>query len=301
MPTLYFHYKFGHHILKNLDSKNKKLITDNIKYYDMFNQGFDNLYYYPFKWNYYRKFGVRCHKKNLDNFFESLFSYIKTNNLNNNALAISLVSGFINHLVLDSLFHPYINYQVKNLKIPHCKIEYLFDFYIYNLEYSTKWPNKIYKTLIPKVKFSNSLNELLDEVFYNTYQEDNISKVFKKSHNFSYYLYRYLISDVHGIKAFLYKFIDLLTPKKDIKFSETTFYNKGFTKELLNREKNNWHHPRNKKEIYNYSLDELYDISFSIALKLNKLALEILSNQKDIQEFTNLIKFLDIKNTLKFL
>ena len=66
--------------------------------------------------------------------------------------------------------------------------------------------------------------------------------------------------------------------------------------ELLNREKNNWYHPRNKDEIYNYSLEELHDIAFKIALKLNKLAYQVINDKKDIQKFIKLIKILDIKN-----
>ena len=112
MPTIYLHYKFGCHILNNLAKNQQKKIQNNIEYYNMFNQGFDNLYYYPFKWSYYRYFGVRCHKTNLNLFFTNLINYIKDNNLENDASITNMVYGFINHLTLDTIMHPYINYQV---------------------------------------------------------------------------------------------------------------------------------------------------------------------------------------------
>ena len=122
-----------------------------------------------------------------------------------------------------------------------------------------------------------------------------------KSHNTGYFIYRYFITDIHGIKSKLYKIVDFLLPKNEVKFSETTFYNKGFKKELLNRNKNDWYHPRNKDEIYNYSLKELHDMAFKIALKLNKIAYQVINNKKDIEEFIKLIKLLDIKNMQELL
>ena len=299
MPTLYFHYEFGQAQLKTLPKSEQKIINQDIRYYNMFNQGFDNLYYYIFnykKWNYYRKFAIKAHKKHLDKFFNNLFNYIIDNNLQNNYATISMVYGFINHLTLDTIFHPYINYQVKNLKIPHAKIEFLIDFYINDYKNHTKWQNKTFKVLIPKLKFSKELLKQIDVVFKNTYQEDNISKIFNKSHNNCYFIYRYFITDIHGIKSNLYKIIDFFTPFNEVKFSETTFYNKGFTKELLNNENLEWHHPKDEKEIYTYSLEELYYLAFNTAKKLNKLAYEILHNNKDITEFLDLIKLLELKN-----
>ena len=58
----------------------QKEINSNIKYYNMYNQGFDNLYYH-FKWKYYRNFGIKSHKYNIDLFFRNIFSYIKENDL----------------------------------------------------------------------------------------------------------------------------------------------------------------------------------------------------------------------------
>ena len=125
----------------------------------MFNQGFDNLYYH-FKWNYYKSFGIKAHKINIPNFFENILIYIKENNLQNNNIITNFLYGFINHYTLDTLMHPFINYQVKNLNIPHTKIEFMLDSQI-NLNFKI---NK-YKVLIPKLKFDKELQKFINIIF----------------------------------------------------------------------------------------------------------------------------------------
>ena len=290
MPTIYLHYKFGCHILNNLAKNQQKKIQNNIEYYNMFNQGFDNLYYH-YKLFYYKNFGVKAHKKNLDIFFNNLITYIKNNNMNND---YSIVYGFINHLTMDTLIHPYINYMVKYLNIPHTKIEFMLDSYLYTKYNDTKWDNKIYKTLMPRLHFNSDLKDLLDDVFYKTYNEKSIGKIFNTSHNNGYFIYRYLINDYNLHKASFYKLFDIFS--KDIKFSQLTFSFKDFDERVLNSNKDSWHHPNNDQEIYNYSFMELYNIVLKICIKLNTIAYNILHNNLDINELLNLIKNLNLQN-----
>ena len=51
MSALHTHYKHGNDVLKKLYKKQQLEINTNNNYYNMFNQGFDNLYYYLFNWN----------------------------------------------------------------------------------------------------------------------------------------------------------------------------------------------------------------------------------------------------------
>ena len=142
MPTLYTHYKFGNDVLNKLNNNQKESIKKEIKYYNMFNQGFDNLYYYHIHWKYYKNFGVRAHKKKVDIFFKNIFKFIKENKLENDSSITNMIYGFINHYTLDTIMHPYINYQVKNLKIPHTKIEFMLDAIYINNNPKFKWKNK---------------------------------------------------------------------------------------------------------------------------------------------------------------
>lgn len=298
MPTLYTHYKFGIDVLNKLEKNQKEEIINNIEYYNMFNQGFDNLYYYFKKWAYYRNFGINAHKNNIDEFFKNIFIYIKENNLENNSDITNMIYGFINHYTLDTIIHPFINYQVTNLDIPHSKIEFMYDYYLAT-QNNKKWQNKIYKTLIPKLKFSKDLLKLIDYTFFNTYNKENIGIIFNISHNTCYYIYRYFINDLSNIKTKLYKIVDFFLTKNSIKFHKNTF-TKKIDLRILNSEKNNWHHPKNKKEVYNYSLEELYTIALDISVYLNNYAYLILKNEKNSDEFIDLIKKINLKNIQEF-
>ena len=208
MPTVYTHYKFGQDILNKLSKKQQTSIRENINYYNMYNQGFDNLYYH-FKWQYYRKFGVKCHKHDFDLLIKNVINYIKNNNLQEKSEITNFLYGIINHYTLDTLVHPLINYQVNALNIPHTKIEFMVDNFLYYQE-NEKWHNKFYKTLIPRLKFNDDLKMFLDTIFEETYQEKNIGQIFNRSHNNGYYIYRYFISDRLNIKNKFYKIIDLI-------------------------------------------------------------------------------------------
>ena len=283
MPTVYTHYKFGQDILNKLSKKQQASIRENINYYNMYNQGFDNLYYH-FKWQYYRKFGVKCHKHDFDLLLQNVINYIKNNNLQDNSEITNFLYGIINHYTLDTLVHPLINYQVNALNIPHTKIEFMIDNFLYYQE-NEKWHNKFYKTLMPKLKFNDDLKMFLDTIFEETYQEKNIGKIFNRSHNNGYYIYRYFISDRLNIKNKFYKIIDLIIHTDEFKLSELTF-TKDTDYRVLNTDRND----------FKYSFQELYDISFKVALKLNKLAYAILNSEKDINDLLKIIKLIDIKN-----
>ncbi len=293
MPTLYTHYEFGQTVLNNLNGDVQKEIKENINYYNMFNQGFDNIYYYLFRWIHYRKFGIYAHKHNIDLFFKNIILFIQNNNLENDSKLTTMFYGFLNHYTLDTLMHPLINYQVSNLKIPHTKLEYMLDYEYYQELNSEKWNGKLYRTLIPKVKFDKNLLNLINYSFFHTYQEKNIGLIFKRSHSFGYYIHRYFIYDKWGLKSKFYQIIDLFSKKNAFKFSQNTFYIKKFDQRILNEDKNEWNRG---KEKYNYSMPEIYEYSLQICINLNNLAYEIIHNQKDIEPLLEKIRKISLKN-----
>lgn len=295
MPALFIHYKFGQDVLVNLNKSIQKSINSNIDYYNMFNQGFDNLYYYHFKWKYYKNFGVRIHKKNIDSFFRNLIKYIKDNNLENNSEFSNMLFGFINHYTLDTIIHPYINYQVSNLNISHTRIELMIDKKYHDFKSSS------FKLLIPKLKFSKSLIYMLNDVFLNTYNVKNIGKIFNKSHNNGYYIFKYFVYDKFGIKTFIYKIVDYLLPFKDIVLHKNTLFIKEIDKRIFNYNKKYWNKPNNINDKYNYSLNDLYNIALKISIKLNNDAYKVLYNQKNVEELINKIKLIDLNNIDKLI
>jgi hypothetical protein len=296
MPALFTHYKFGLDVYNNLSQKIKDDIMPSMPYYNMFNQGFDNLYYYPIKWKYYRDFGIRAHKKKVAEFFTNLINYIIEHNLEDNTEITTMLYGLINHYTLDTIVHPFINAQVEILGISHTKIEFTLDSQIAN-----NYDTKIYNTIIPRLKFNKELTNLIEEVFYQTYNEKNIGKIFNRSHNNDYYVYRYFVNDKRGHKKNFYKLVDKIFRLKDFRLQDNTFYVDKFDERILNKGKNEWHHPKNNNEIYNYSYNELYNISLKISIKLHKIAYDVLHNNKNTNELVEKIKLINLKSIQELL
>lgn len=295
MPALYTHYKFGQDVLNKVRKNLRKSINGNICCYNIWNQGWDNLYYH-INWRYYKKVGSKAHKENISEFFSNLITFIIDNELENCFEVTNMLYGFINHYTLDTIVHPYINYQVKNLNIPHTKIEYIIDNILYEDTYFEKMNSNFFKTIIPKVNFDNNTKNILNYTFEKTHNEKNIANAINFSHNNSYYLYRYFIYDKFGLKTYIYKLIDYITPFKKTKIHKSTYKINDTDNRLLNLNNINWTHPKNKKEVHTYSIYELYKYSLKIAVKINNLAFKVINNNASINELINLIELIDIKN-----
>lgn len=292
MPSLFTHYDIGQKTLNILNKKIQNEINKYIDYYNYFNQGWDNMYYLqPFNSNY-RKLGVKSHKKNVPAFFCNMVKFIKNNNLEDKNYLSNTIYGFMNHYITDTIIHPYINYQVKNLGIPHTKMEFMLDRYI-----NKNITKKDFKTVTPKIYFYNELINMLDYTFLNTHGEKNIGKRFNKGRKNGYYLHRYFGYDKHGFKSKFYKILYIIPIFKRISVSDLTYYkNHYFDERILNKEKISWHHPNNENEKYNYSLEELFEITIKIAKKVNTEIYNVIHKNGDINKLYELIDSINLKS-----
>lgn len=297
MPAIYTHYKFGKDVLNKLDKKVKKSILEHDKYYYIFNQSFDNLYYYklyfPFIGSDIRKLGSMGHKKNINLYFKNIITYILDNNLKNNNLIKSFLYGSINHYILDSTLHPFVFYKagVYKPKIKsthkynynHAKLEFMLDAYLYNLDTRKKYNNyKIHKEIVPIIKFSQELKDLINYIYKETFKINNISDKMLKSIKDEHYIFKFIIEDKYGIKRFLFKLIDFITTNKVKNIHNNNTYIKNIDKELLNLNNKRWYHPVNNKK-YNTSSIDLYNKSLDRASDLiNKLEL-LFNNKYDLE------------------
>lgn len=294
MPAMYTHYEFGRYVLDNLNKDIKKTISKNLDYYDMFNQGFDNLYYYLPKWRKYRELGRYCHHHYIKTYFKNVITYIYDNNLQNDSEVTNMLYGFINHLTMDSIMHPLINYQTKRLKISHSSLEIKLDRYLYEIKYHKDFQKeKMYKELVKKLKYGDNLINTFDSVFLSTYNQDKIGKIINRSHNLGYIVYKYFVFDSFGIKTFFYKIYDFFTPNKDFRYSEHTYYEKSFNTKFFNDEHKEWKY---KKESYYYSWNELYEYAIKNATKLIELANKAIYDQKYLNKFLKEYEKVNVKN-----
>ena len=122
MPASYTHQCFGNLVLENLNDKEiKNTIDKNINYYNIGLQGPDILFFYrPLKKNSISALGSKLHEDIAREFFENALTILKSNY---DKRALAYILGFINHFILDSTCHGYINKTMKDKNISHFEIE----------------------------------------------------------------------------------------------------------------------------------------------------------------------------------
>ncbi|MBR1413727.1 MAG: zinc dependent phospholipase C family protein [Bacilli bacterium] len=300
MPSIYTHYNFSKDVYKTLDKNIQKKLDKSIDYYYMFSQSFDYFMYYNFlslkPGKKIRDFQDITHDNYINDYFINIINYIKDNNLQNNSEVLSYLYGSLNHYTLDSTCHPFINYYSKSknksfkYKSYHVKNEAMIDAYFYNLNTNKDYADyKLYKDIIPKLKFSKELKETMDNVYEKTFNYKNIGKTYEKSYNQSYNIYKYLVYDKSGIKKVAYKIVDYLTFFKPGKIQYFSFHIKDIDKSILNLNHDKWYYPNNKEISSTESFIDLYNKSIKKASKLIEIANSILNNKTEIKQLTDLI------------
>lgn len=302
MPSIYTHYKFGRDVLSKFSKDFNNNINDD--YYNLFNQSFDTLYYYNFlslkKGRKIREFAHYAHRNNSNLFFSNLIKYIKENNLEHNKEIISMLYGFINHYVLDTTIHPFLNYKTgrfnkhnkstKKYKGIHPKVEIMIDRYFYEKDTKKDWSNyKIYQDFMKKMTFSPEVKNTLDIVFKETFNTTNMGIIYETSNNQSLSIYKYLMKDKYGIKKIGYQICDFFSPFKDSLYSSYSWHVKPIEKKFLTNNYMDWCNPVDKEIFYTKTFFNLYDESLIYSKTLIEEVNKILYNNKSIKEFLELI------------
>lgn len=122
MPASYTHQIFGDVVLKKLNNNHlKNIITKNINYYNIGLQGPDILFFYrPLKSNLINKLGNQLHEEIASTFFNNSIMLLKEKY---DERSLAYILGFINHFILDSTCHHYIDKIMSEKKISHFEIE----------------------------------------------------------------------------------------------------------------------------------------------------------------------------------
>lgn len=298
MPAFYTHYRFGNDVKKNLKLKN---IDNNL--YTVFNQSFDNFYFFKSLNKRYRNDIINIarigHRNNVNNYFINIIKYMYNNNLTNDPKLRAYLYGSINHYILDSVIHPYIFYLTGIYKKDnpssykynglHSNMEFSLDAYLYKKDYSIPYYKiNITNKIFLKPIFSNNLNKCIDEVFNKTFNINNVSNLYKKSILNYRFTYRYFYTDKFGIKKYILTIIDKITGNKHVNLKYHTTYYKSINKDYLNIKRNSWYHP-STNIIKNDSFYDLYSEA------LNKSILII--NEID-KYFNNLSNIKNIKKLI---
>lgn len=298
------HAIFAEDLYSKFDKKKQKIFQNYLENMKTFAQGHDILFFYYSlnlkKGNYIRKKGSYFHKNNTKKFFINLISYIKNNNLENNIEILSFLYGYICHYSLDHTVHPYVTYKSGIFKSKkketykynskHSEIETYIDFYMIK---NVKKLDNFSNFCLNYNKPSKNLIEMINYVFYESYDVKNIGKYYFKSLNIMKKLYKLLRYDYSGIKLKCYKFIDKFLPKSCKKLYPISYHiNLNNDNYYLNLNHKKWNHPRYKNETYNDSFLDLYnkalDEAYNIICAVDKVLYENKSMEYLNKYFLNL-------------
>lgn len=310
MPSSVTHSYFCNDVYEKIDKSIKSKLSSSYDMMRIFAQGPDPYFFYDFHLTPRSRrvywISNSMHHSKINEHFLSLIKYINDKNYYDNDMVLAYLYGQICHFSLDTTCHPYIVYSsgryYKKEKSTykyngkHEDMEYFIDRYlIWKREQILPKKYKMYKELFKIKPFNNELKDVIDNVMKNVYGYDNVSKIYYKSiKNMKkfYYVFNY---DRYGIKKIFYTIMDFFGGNLFVKKREMSFYN-SYNDKLyyLNNDKNEWNHPTNKEEIYNYSFTELYIKAINKAVNIISSVDKMLKDKKiDKEEVYKLFGNLD--------
>ena len=281
MPATAVHAYFAQDLNDILPKEIKnKLDVDRLK---TFGQSTDSLMFYnlfsilPGK--KIRDFQKYFHTNKTQEFFINLINYIKENDYTEDIDVNSFLVGAICHYVLDSTVHPYIYYKTgyfnKNDKSTykynnvHTFMEtFLDNDMIKRRESINPYKFNISKFSFDTSKFSNELNDTIKYTFKETFDVNNMDKIYYKSlkqMRNSIFIFR---QDRYGIKKFFYKLADTFTSKRVFRFEAISYhYPLNDRHNFLNENHKLWRNPCD----YSLTSEESFLDLYLRALKLAKV------------------------------
>ena len=281
MPATAVHAYFAQDLNDILPKEIKnKLDVNRLR---MFGQSTDSLMFYnlfsilPGK--KIRDFQKYFHTNKTQDFFINLINYIKENDYTEDIDVNSFLVGTICHYVLDSTVHPYIYYKTgyfnKNDKSTykynnvHTFMEnFLDNDMIKRRESINPYKFNISKFSFDTSKFSNELKDTIKYTFKETFDVDNMDKIYYKSlkqMRNSIFIFR---QDRYGIKKFFYKLADTFTSKRVFRFEAISYhYPLNDRHNFLNENHKLWRNPCD----YSLTSEESFLDLYLRALKLAKV------------------------------
>ena len=273
MPSIVTHHLFAKDVYRSFERK------VSYPHFLIFAQSFDNLFYYqfltPWTGSDIRQLGNIGQHQKVNNFFENIISFIDNNNLQNNQEVMAFLYGCLCHYILDSTCHPYVFYYTKSPAIDksyrghHEKMEVNLDAYmLWKKEKKILRKENMADSLLPKIKFSESLYQLINYVFSKTFAVDFMGEKYHSSVNTGNFLIKYFVTDKTGLKKQLYKIKDFLCFWSGRRYEFLSFYVTKIFSEYLNDEHEIWCNPWNNEITSTQSFEELYEEALQKMLDL---------------------------------
>ncbi len=277
MPSSCTHNFFSIDVYNKFNKKVKKVIMPSYDAYRMFAQGPDPYFFYDFhlskKSKEVFKINYAMQHSHINEHFLSLINYINDKKYYSNSMVMAYLYGQICHYSLDTICHPYILYYTGSYDSKkkntykynglHEEMEYFIDCYlIKEREGISPSKYKAYRELFSSIKFNDELIDTINSVTNSVYGFNDASSIYYKSLRDMKRFYRIFNYDRFGIKKVVYHAMDIICGDKVVKKKELSFHIDPNSKlYYLNLDKNIWYHPCTRRESYDYSFKELYDLA----------------------------------------
>ena len=271
MAGTYTHHLFTKDVYKSLDSNISQKLD--LNGFLLFGKSFDALFFYK------PKLGSLMHKTNANLYFANIIHYLREHHETHNRELLSYLYGSLCHYVLDSTVHPFIyyyggKYDVHNKKTysyrgRHDYLEVMIDAIMYyEINKKAIYKGKVFKEVFPKMKFSANLEQIISQVYLDTFQVKSGGKVYFKGYKRYRFVYKHLMSSRFGVKKSLYRLFDFTHILKSLKLQNFCYHVKKLDYQVLNLEHKKWYYPVDKKIHYHYSFYDLYDVAIVKAVRL---------------------------------
>lgn len=300
MPNITTHNFFAKDLLKKCPSETRNSFKEKQNFYELFAQGFD-----PFFFRTYlllkKEIADYCHKNYTDTFFLNFIEIIKKKNLQKDPSVLAALYGHLAHYTLDSIAHPYIIYKTGEYKKKkketlkyngkHTHMEMQIDAFFYEHNSTQKFKDfPIHKYLITKEKFNQTLLNVLNENYLKTFHIKKGGNKYQVGCRLMYFAYKYLIEDKTGIKTFIYKQIDKITPRKKGVYEYFSSHITEVDLKIFNLEKKTWYNPWDNNIKSNETFFELYDKAIQEGTNLFKATYQYLNDEITTENYKTILK-----------
>ena len=177
MPSFVSHMVMARDVYDKIDNKNVNIPT-----FITYSLGGDLCKY--------AKCRYASHHQDQEKFIYEMANYIKDNDLINDSYAMGVLYGHICHYVMDETVHPLVRSNMKKClkkKNNHNLIEIVYDNYLVNKRYHISKRKYLKKGKLIS-KRHEEVNKMIDQVYLNIYDTDNVSKYY----GFNIFLYKLL-------------------------------------------------------------------------------------------------------------
>ncbi|MDF2594356.1 MAG: hypothetical protein K0R69_697 [Clostridia bacterium] len=303
MPDIITHYLFGLDASQGIkQSPLYKIIKENKNMFLIGLQGPDLMYYNTVpKKDSKAYIGFKMHTDKTGDFLMSSLSYLKRYDTNSAEFneALSYLSGFICHYILDSMAHPYIFYlggrydetaDTIKYKTLHKKIELAIDYLLLEQKFGLKAHQfKVHHHILKNLSLPYSILSMYDEALFLIYGINNGGNIFKKSYKDarSYFMLTY---DMLGAKKAFAGAAAPLLPKQlsllKSSFSYHNCVNPGI--DYMNDNKKVWQHPVTGN-LYIFSFNDILRNAIKKSSLLLQAAFDFSTSKISSSEFKELL------------